>query len=135
MITEGERLLDGLLLIDAGAQPSPRLAQLRRVALGEAVHGVCVLRIEADNYSLNDMEKLADQLRQIKEFPVCCRFSGPAREPANTLARRCQPALVLVEAEAARLDFWSEQARMHRTGVKEPAGLLVAGETMWNPLG
>jgi hypothetical protein len=130
MIAEGERLLDGMLLVDAGAHPSPRLAQLPAVSLGAPIHGVCVHRVEVEQFSLHDMEKLAAQLHEVTGLPVCCRFTGPAREPANTLARHCQPALVLVEADAGRLDFWAEQARLLRLGVKEPAGLLVAGETM-----
>jgi uncharacterized protein involved in exopolysaccharide biosynthesis len=129
MITEGERLLDGLLIVDAGAEPSARLAALPSAALGATVHGVYVHRVDAAHYSLNDMEQLADQIRAGGGMPVCCRFSGPSREPGNTLVRRCRPALVLVEADAGRLDFWEEQARVHRTGVKPPAGLLVIGES------
>jgi uncharacterized protein involved in exopolysaccharide biosynthesis len=129
MITEGERLLDGLLIVDAGAEPSPRLARLPAAALGATLHGVHVHRIEAANFSLSDMEQLADRLRAADSPPVCCRFAGPPREPANTLARRCRPPLVLIDADIGRLDFWEEQARIHRTGVKAPAGLLVSGES------
>jgi hypothetical protein len=119
-----------MLLVDAGAQPSPRLARLPAVSPGSPVRGVCVHRVEVEQFSLHDMERLAAKLQQITGLPVCCRFTGPAREPANTLARQCQPALVLVEADAGRLDFWAEQARLLRLGVKDPAGLLVAGESM-----
>jgi hypothetical protein len=57
------------------------------------------------------------------------RFAGAVREPATSLARACSPALVFVSADVARLDFWATHARLLRTAVKPPAGLIVAGES------
>ena len=60
---------------------------------------------------------------------MCVRFAGAVREPVTSLARACAPALVFVSADTARLDFWESHARLLRTAVKPPAGLIVAGES------
>jgi hypothetical protein len=128
-IAEGERLLDGLLIVDAGEIPSPRLAALPAAEPGAATHGVHRLRVNPDEYSLSDMQALAARLGAAGTVhPVCCRLAGPVREPGSTLARHCAPALVLVLADAGRLAFWEEQARLQTTGVKAPAGVLLANE-------
>jgi hypothetical protein len=86
-----------------------------------------VLRLDPGAGSINEVrERAADLARRHGSRPVCCRFSGPVREPGSTLARACAPALVVVLAESGRLAYWEEQARLHATGVKPPAGLVVA---------
>lgn len=129
VIEEAERLLDGMLIVDAGEEWSPRLAALP-IANGEPIRGVQSLRIDPRAVSLSDVHRLIARLTDIGDNTlVCVRFAGPVREPATSLARACSPALVFVSADVARLDFWETHARLLRTAVKPPAGLIVAGES------
>lgn len=129
VITEAERLLDGMLIVDAGEEWSPQLAALP-IATGEPIRGVQTLRIDPRSISLADAQRLVARLAEIGQSTlVCVRFAGPVREPVTTLARACSPALVFVSADAARLDFWEAHASLLRAAVKPPAGLIVADES------
>ena len=128
VITEARRLLDGMLIVDAGEEWSPQLAALP-LADGEPVRGVQSLRIDPRSVSLADTHRLIARLTDIGQSTlVCVRFAGAVREPVTSLARACSPALVFVSADVARLDFWAAHAHLLRTAVKPPAGLIVAGE-------
>ncbi len=129
VIEEAERLLDGMLIVDVGEEWSPRLAALP-IANGEPIRGVQSLRVDPRAVSLSDVHRLIARLTDLGGTTlVCVRFAGAVREPATSLARACSPALVFVSADVARLDFWATHARLLRTAVKPPAGLIVAGES------
>ena len=128
VIDESRRLLDGMLIVDAGEVPSARLAALP-AAGGEGVRGVQSLRIDPAAVSLSEVQRVIARLAGTGAAAmVCVRFSGAVREPATTLARACAPALVFVAADADRLDVWAEHARVLRTAIQPPAGLLVADQ-------
>lgn len=128
VIDESRRLLDGMLIVDAGHEPSARLAALPPANSGP-VRGVQSLRVDPASVSLSEVQRVVARLAVAGETAtVCVRFSGAVREPATTLARACAPALVFVAADSARLDFWAEHARVLRTAIQPPAGLLVADQ-------
>lgn len=129
VIEEAERLVDGMLIVDAGEEWSSRLAALP-IATTEPIRGVQSIRVDPRGVSLSDMSRLVARLTDIgRSTLVCVRFAGAVREPATSLARACAPALVFVSADIARLDFWESHARLLRSAVKAPAGLIVAGES------
>lgn len=126
---EADRLLGKMLIVDAGETESIRLALLPKWHAGPVV-GVRSVRIDPRGVTLAEMQEVAARLADVgRDTLVCVRFAGTVREPATSLARACSPALVFVAADVARLDFWESHARLLRTAVKPPAGLIVAGES------
>jgi len=133
VVAEGQRLLGRLLIVDAGDSPSARLATLPATD-GASDRPGQVLRIDPNATSLPDVQRLVTRLTEAGgDGLVLVRFSGTVREPVTTLARACAPALVLVTADSARLDFWEEHARVLRTVTQPPAGLLVARQGQFFP--
>ncbi len=129
VIDEARRLLDGMLIVDVGEEWSPQLASLP-IASGEPILGVQSLRVDPHSISVADAERLVDRLAAIGQTTlVCVRFAGAVREPVTTIAQACAPALVFVNADIARLDFWEKHANLLRSAVKAPAGLILADES------
>lgn len=127
--SQADRLLGNMLIVDAGEVESTRLALLPIWKEGP-VSGVRSLRVDPRCISLPEMQRVAARLEAVgHDTLVCVRFAGAVREPATSLARLCSPALVFVAADVARLDFWESHARLLRSAVKPPAGLVVAGES------
>lgn len=127
LVDEAARLLDSLTIIDAGETPSARLAALTGTPIG----GIKVQRLDPRLVSLAEVRALRDRLATQTDRPICVRFSGPVREPVTTLARICASPLVLVAADTAPLYFWENHSRLLTTAGCVPAGLVVAGESVF----
>ena len=134
LIFDAERLVDGIIVVDAGATPNGYLAALPAITtLPESIgKGVYVLRLDPASLSLSAaQEKTAWFNRELKRMPIFLRLSGPIMEPAATLARAGQPPLLLVPADAAPLEFWQEQITLLKITVAVPDGLVVWNEPDW----
>lgn len=128
LVAEARRLLGSMLIVDAGDTPCAHLVNLQS-GEPEISPGISVLRLDPISTPPSEVQRLVTQLLESGDGRlVCVRFAGAVREPVTTLARACAPALVLVTADSARLDFWEEHARVLRTATQPPAGLLVAGQ-------
>ena len=134
LIFDAERLVDGIIVVDAGATPNRYLATLPAITTLPASfrQGVFVLRLDPATLSLSAaQEKTAWFNRELSRMPIFLRLSGPIMEPAATLARAGRPPLLLVPADAVSLDFWQEQVALLKATVAVPDGLVVWNEPDW----
>jgi hypothetical protein len=134
LVYDAERLVDRLIIVDAGATPSRYLAALPAIKdlsgpIGDGVH---VLRLDPATISLSQAkERAAAFSESLGRIPIFLRLSGPIMEPAATLARAFAPPLLLVSADSAPLEFWNEQAALLKATVAPPDGLAVWNEPNW----
>lgn len=127
---EADRLLDGLVVLDAGAEPCAFLAGLPAWSENRGAERIVQHRIDPDGASLAEVRRVMTALRADARRAVCVRLTGPVREPATTLARACRAPLVLVAADAARLDFWADHSRLLTAAVAAPAGVVLHSESL-----
>lgn len=134
LVYDAERLVDRLIIVDAGAAPNRYLAALPAIKdlAGPSGDGVHVLRLDPATISLSQAkERAAAFSESLGRIPIFLRLSGPIMEPAATLARAFAPPLLLVSADSAPLEFWNEQAALLKATVAPPDGLAVWNEPNW----
>lgn len=139
LITEAERLLPQLLIIDLGDGPEhvPELSHLPEVSLESAERRADTLQrvvVPGSSLSIEQANQLARRIRQIAATgrPIWMRLVGPVREPLSTLGQIGDSGLIAVPSARESIPFWREQAARYRATVGEIGGVVMLGEIPWH---